>query len=773
MNYDYKVLEFDKILDILKTYTKTNYAKDKITIDLIGKSYDEIHTLVSETKEAYNALVKYGDIPLGGLTSVNEVLSRCNAGGILSPSELLQIVGLIDAATNTIKYFKSLDGIKLDTFNLKKYAEKLVIQTKLKTSISMSINDQGEVVDNASRDLFVIRKSIRSLENRLRSKMNELLLTHSKMLSDNIIVLRDNRMCLAVKAEYKNSFKGIVHDVSSSSTTAYIEPEACLSISNEIDIFTAKERKEIENILKSLSLLCQSEIEDLKTNMENLTALDIIYAKALYGKDKDYNDAIIVETQEFRLANACHPLIPKDVCVPINIELKNKDQAIIITGPNTGGKTVAMKTTGLVHLMAYYGMMVPVGGEMKIGYFDSIYADIGDEQSIEQSLSTFSSHMKKIVNITKHASDKSLIILDELGSGTDPKEGSVLAISIIEYLRKRGSKLIVTTHYSELKNYAYNDELIRNAAVEFDINTLKPTYRLIMGISGKSNALLIASRLGLSDEITDNAKERIDLKNNESAKLIDNLEEEMNKIKEMQISLENQIKENQQIKADLVKSKMDLEKNTDNIVNKAKLEAKEIIKNAQAESYKLIEEIKNMSEENFKEHELAALKNKVSSIDVPEEENKDNSKLNVGDYVFVKPYEKYGTINKVKGDKYQVNIGQFAMDFTRSELRLSAKPVEKPEKKTKLSGYNPGVGNVKLSLDLRGKRYEEVAYLMEQYLDQALYANLGSVQIIHGFGSGTIRKAVWDFLKTCTYVKSYRYGGEGEGLNGATIVYLK
>ena len=675
--------------------------------------------------------------------------------------------------TNTIKYFKSLDGIKLDTFNLKKYAEKLVIQTKLKTSISMSINDQGEVVDNASRDLFVIRKSIRSLENRLRSKMNELLLTHSKMLSDNIIVLRDNRMCLAVKAEYKNSFKGIVHDVSSSSTTAYIEPEACLSISNEIDIFTAKERKEIENILKSLSLLCQSEIEDLKTNMENLTALDIIYAKALYGKDKDYNDAIIVETQEFRLANACHPLIPKDVCVPINIELKNKDQAIIITGPNTGGKTVAMKTTGLVHLMAYYGMMVPVGGEMKIGYFDSIYADIGDEQSIEQSLSTFSSHMKKIVNITKHASDKSLIILDELGSGTDPKEGSVLAISIIEYLRKRGSKLIVTTHYSELKNYAYNDELIRNAAVEFDINTLKPTYRLIMGISGKSNALLIASRLGLSDEITDNAKERIDLKNNESAKLIDNLEEEMNKIKEMQISLENQIKENQQIKADLVKSKMDLEKNTDNIVNKAKLEAKEIIKNAQAESYKLIEEIKNMSEENFKEHELAALKNKVSSIDVPEEENKDNSKLNVGDYVFVKPYEKYGTINKVKGDKYQVNIGQFAMDFTRSELRLSAKPVEKPEKKTKLSGYNPGVGNVKLSLDLRGKRYEEVAYLMEQYLDQALYANLGSVQIIHGFGSGTIRKAVWDFLKTCTYVKSYRYGGEGEGLNGATIVYLK
>lgn len=773
MNYDYKVLEFDKILDILKTYTKTNYAKDKITIDLIGKSYDEIHTLVSETKEAYNALVKYGDIPLGGLTSVNEVLSRCNAGGILSPSELLQIVGLIDAATNTIKYFKTLDGIKLDTFNLKKYAEKLVIQTKLKTSISMSINDQGEVVDNASRDLFVIRKSIRSLENRLRSKMNELLLTHSKMLSDNIIVLRDNRMCLAVKAEYKNSFKGIVHDVSSSSTTAYIEPEACLSISNEIDIFTAKERKEIENILKSLSLLCQSEIEDLKTNMENLTALDIIYAKALYGKDKDYNDAIIVETQEFRLANACHPLIPKDVCVPINIELKNKDQAIIITGPNTGGKTVAMKTTGLVHLMAYYGMMVPVGGEMKIGYFDSIYADIGDEQSIEQSLSTFSSHMKKIVNITKHASDKSLIILDELGSGTDPKEGSVLAISIIEYLRKRGSKLIVTTHYSELKNYAYNDELIRNAAVEFDINTLKPTYRLIMGISGKSNALLIASRLGLSDEITDNAKERIDLKNNESAKLIDNLEEEMNKIKEMQISLENQIKENQQIKADLVKSKMDLEKNTDNIVNKAKLEAKEIIKNAQAESYKLIEEIKNMSEENFKEHELAALKNKVSSIDVPEEENKDNSKLNVGDYVFVKPYEKYGTINKVKGDKYQVNIGQFAMDFTRSELRLSAKPVEKPEKKTKLSGYNPGVGNVKLSLDLRGKRYEEVAYLMEQYLDQALYANLGSVQIIHGFGSGTIRKAVWDFLKTCTYVKSYRYGGEGEGLNGATIVYLK
>lgn len=773
MNYDYKILEFDKILDELKKYTKTNYAKEKLTINLIGKSFEEIHVLLAETKEAYNALIKYGDLPLGGLNLSNDLLARCSAGGILNPSELLQIVGLIDAASNTIKYFKSLDGIKVDTYNLKKYAEKLILQTKLKTSISMSINEQGEVVDNASRDLFVIRKSIRSLENRLRSKMNELLLTNSKMLSDNIIVLRDNRMCLAVKAEYKNSFKGIVHDVSSSSTTAYIEPEACLSISNEIDIFLAKERKEIENILKSLSLLCQSEIEDLKTNMESLTSLDIIYAKALYGKNKDYNDAIIVENQEFRLMNACHPLISKDVCVPINIELKNKEEAIIITGPNTGGKTVAMKTVGIVHLMAYYGMMIPVGGEMKIGYFDSIYADIGDEQSIEQSLSTFSSHMKKIVNITKHATDKSLIILDELGSGTDPKEGSVLAISIIEYLRKRGSKLIVTTHYSELKNYAYNDELIRNAAVEFDVNTLMPTYRLIMGISGKSNALLIASRLGLCDDITNNAKERLNLKSNESAKLIDNLEEEMNKIKEMQISLENKIKENDKIKADLNKSRMELEKNTDNIINKAKLEAKDIIKNAQSESFKLIEEIKNMSEENFKEHELAALKNKVSSVEVPEEDNKDNTKLNVGDYVFVKPYEKYGTINKIKGDKYQVNIGQFAMDFKRSELRLSAKPVVKEEKKTKLSGYNPSVGNIKLSLDLRGKRYEEVAYLMEQYLDQALYANLASVQIIHGFGSGAIRKAVWDFLKTCNYVKSYRYGGEGEGLNGATIVYLK
>lgn len=773
MKYDYLTLEFDKILEKVKLYTKTNYAKEKLNIDLIGKSFEEVEILGKETKEAYQAIVKLGDIPLGGLTSIMPALNRCQVGGSLDASELLDVVGLIDASTNTQKYFKTLESLKSETFNLKKYYEKLIIPVKLKTSITMAINEQGEIIDNASRELFVIRKSIRSLENRLRSKMNDLLLTNSDHLSEKIIVLRDNRMCLAVKAEYKNSFKGIVHDLSSSSSTAYIEPEACVAISNEIDIFIAKEKKEIENILKSLSLLVQAEVEDLKLDLELLTSLDIIYAKALYGKEMDYNDAIVVDNREFRLLDARHPLIDKSVCVPINIELKNKEEAIIITGPNTGGKTVAMKTVGLVHVMAYYGLMIPVNGDMRIGYFDDIFVDIGDEQSIEQSLSTFSSHMSKIVNIAKNASDKSLIILDELGSGTDPKEGSVLAISIIEYLRNKGAKLLVTTHYSELKNYAYNEPLIKNAAVEFDINTLKPTYRILMGVSGKSNALLIASRLGLNDEIIENAKKRIDLKNNDSARLIDNLEDETNKMNEMQAELEKKLKEAEELNKSLINKKLELEKSTDVIVNKAKNEAKEIIKKAQEESNKLIKEIKNLSEENFKEHELAALKNKVSSIDIPEEDVKDDIKLNVGDYVLIKPYEKYGTINKIKGDKYYVNIGQFEMEFKRNELRLSAKPVKKEEKKTRLSGFNKAAGNVKLSLDLRGKRCEEVPELIDQYLDQATYANLMSVQIIHGFGTGAIRKVVQDYLKTSPYVKSYRYGGEGEGLNGATIVYLK
>ena len=771
--YHTNTLEFEKVLDILKNYAKTDYAKKLILETKLDSSFEEIELSQKNTKEAFDSIVKLSDIPLGGLYDVKQSLARSKAQGVLNERELLDIVGLIDASDNVVKYFKQLDTIKYDAVTLKEIVSKIENPKALKTSITLAINEEGIVVDNASKELFVVRRSLKSLENRLRSKLNELLQTKASMLTEALIVQRDGRMCLPVKIEYKNSFKGIVHDVSSSNTTAYIEPESTLETANQIESYIAEEKKQVQIILKNLSLLVAAEADLLLNNLEILTKLDIIFAKALMAKDLDYNDVKLEDKQSFEIKKAKHPLIPKDKCVPIDCEIGKKYSAIIITGPNTGGKTVALKTIGLLHLMVYNGMMVPASSDSKFGYFEDILADIGDEQSIEQSLSTFSSHMTNIVKIIDNISFKSLVLLDELGSGTDPKEGSGLAISIIDYLKKAGAMVIATTHYSELKNYAYNNEGIINASVEFNTETLMPTYRLLLGVPGKSNAIEIAKRLGLNEKIIDMARNELNNISTESSNLIGNLEEEMTKTRKEQEELEKEIMMYKNLVQEANREKLDLVKRTDKIINDAKQKANEILKDAKEEATGLINEIKNMSEENFKEHQLAELTRKTRSLDVKDEDEAIfNDELHEGDYVYIKSYQKYGTIKKIKNDKYFVNIGQFQMEFKKSELTLSAKPVEKPKKETRMSGYNPA-SHASLSLDLRGKRYEEVKTLMDDYLDQAILGNLHQVSIIHGFGTGAIRKAVQEYLKNCPYVKSYRYGGEGEGLNGVTVVYLK
>lgn len=771
--YDYKTLEFQKVLEILAKFTKTNYAKEMIDNTIESFDYDTALRLKKETEEAYLALVRLGDIPLGGLYEMKDSLRRCKAGSILNESELLNVVGLLDCGVNVSKYFKNLETIKVDVENIKKYSDNVVTPQALKTNITLAISPEGRINDNASRELFMVRRSLVSLENRLRSKLNELLSTKASMLTEALIVQRDGRMCLPVKIEFKNTFKGIVHDISSSNTTAYIEPESCLETANQIDSYLAEEKKQCQIILKNLSLLVSAEADNLLNNLENLTTLDVIYAKALMGKEYGFNSPKLENKQYFNLKKAKHPLLNKETAVPIDCELGNKFSVIIITGPNTGGKTVALKTVGLLHLMVYNGMMVPASEDSIFGAFEDILADIGDEQSIEQSLSTFSSHMTKIVDILSRITFNSLVLLDELGSGTDPKEGSSLAISIIEYLKKSGARVICTTHYSELKNYAYRNEGISNASVEFNTETLLPTYRLLMGVPGKSNAIEIASRLGLNPIIVEEAKKELSNTSSESSELIGNLEEEMTSLRNQEKDLEEKIKSYEAMVNNLKAEKLDLVKKTDKIIHDAKEEAKKIIEEAKEESSKLIEEIKNMSDENFKEHELIALKTKAKNLSVKDDtEEIFDEDLHVGDYVYVKTYEKYGSISSIKKDKYYVNLGQFAIEFKKNELSLAAKPEPKKKKEQRLSGYNPA-SHATLSLDLRGKRVEEVKELMDSYLDQCALGNLKQVSIIHGFGTGAVRKAVQEYLKNSPYVKSYRYGGEGEGLNGVTVVYLK
>lgn len=774
MQYDLGTIEFYDVLSILKKYAKTNYAKEIIEAFVPTSDYDEVLRLNQETKEAYQAIIKLSDIPLGGLYEVKGSIERAAIGGVLEPSELLNVVGLIDCANNVIRYFKSLESNKIDISRLRQYVESIQPYPSLKSSITLAIDQDGSINDNASRELFTIRRSIISLQNRLRSKMNELLNSKASMLTDSVISFRNNRMCLPVKIEYKNTFKGIIHDISSSNTTCYIEPESTVETANQIDSYTALEKKEIQIILKNLSLLVAAEADGLRNNLEMLTTLDVIFAKALMGKELDYQEVNITDQQQFHLKKAKHPLLDPATVVPIDIELGEKHTAMIITGPNTGGKTVALKTVGLLHAMMMCGMMLPCDSSSTLGLFSEILVDIGDEQSIAQSLSTFSAHLKKMKEILQSATFQSLVLLDELGSGTDPKEGSSLAIAMIDYLKRKGARILVTTHYSDLKEYAFKENDVLNASVEFNSNTLLPTYRLLIGIPGKSNAIDIASKLGLPEEIITASKGYMQgLNSQESSKLMENMETELAHLRVQEEELSHKIAMYDSLNQKLSLEKMNLTKQRDKILETSRMEAQKIIESTTTEAKEILQELKEKANGEYKDHELATLKHQLKKLGAKEEEQElFDEVLELGDYVFIKPYEQYGTITKVKKDKFTVQMGQFSMDFAKKELVKATKPKEKPQKQTRMSGYNP-TSHASLSLDLRGKRYEEVKDLMDTYLDQAILGNLESVSIIHGFGTGTIRKAVWEYLKNCPYVKSYRYGQEGEGLNGVTVVKLK
>lgn len=774
MHYDLEALEFNEILAKLKNYAKTNYAKEHIEAIIPTNQYEEVLRLNQETKEAYMAIIKLSDIPLGGLYEVKGSLERAAIGGILNPNELLNVVGLLDCSSNVLKYFKSLENCKCDITHLRPYIDALSFYPQLKSSITLAIDYDGNINDNASRELFTIRRSIVSLQNRLRSKLNELLTSKSSMLTENLIILRNNRMCLPVKIEYKNTFKGIVHDISSSNTTCYIEPMATIEMANQIDSYMAMEKKEIETILKGLSLLVGAETEGLQKNLELLTTLDVIFAKALMAKELEYREVKITDTHTFHLKKAKHPLLNPETVVPIDVELGSLHSTIIITGPNTGGKTVALKTIGLLHAMMMCGMMLPCSSESSLSVFSEILVDIGDEQSIAQSLSTFSAHMKKMQEILTNASFESLILLDELGSGTDPKEGSSLAIAMIDYLKKRGAKVIVTTHYSDLKTYAYQEKGVLNASVEFNTNTLLPTYRLLIGVPGKSNAIEIANRLGIPQEVITASKSYMEsIQPTDSSRLMENMEEEITKLRAQEEALEHKLEMYDSLNHKLSLEKLNIEKERNKILDTAKEEAKKIILQTQKNAQDILEELKEKSKAEYKDHELAKLKHDLKQLGASEEEEKlFDEELLVGDYVYIKSYDQYGTIVSIKKEKYTVQMGQFRIDFLKKDLMKSAKPKEKQPKKTRMSGYNPSA-HVSLSLDLRGKRYEEVKDLMDTYIDQAILANLESVSIIHGFGTGAIRKAVWEYLKQCPYAKSYRFGQEGEGLNGVTVVKLK
>ena len=772
MFFDTKTLEFNKILDILSTFASSSYAKELIKELPISNNAKKITTMLDEVDDARLYQIKYSNPPFAGLSNQNELINRIRLKAVLSISDFLALKDLLYCTKNMINYYKNNIAKENNNSSLYTYFTNLNGVKKLADEIDNVISDEGEIYDTASPALNEIRKRIKVLEQQVRAKMQELLQSKAKMLNENLIVMRNGRMCLCVKAEYKNVLKGVIHDESASKTTVYIEPFSALEIANRIVSYKEEEKTEIAKILAQLSNVAFGYELEIKNNFNNLIALDIIFAKALYAISIDAYKPSINEMGIIDIKKARHPLIDRQKCVPIDIKLGEDYEAIIITGPNTGGKTVAIKTCGLLTLMMQAGLLIPASFDSKMAVFDNVFSDIGDEQSIEQSLSSFSAHMTKVIKILNELTNNSLVLLDELGSGTDPKEGSNLAISIVEYLLNKKSRVIVTTHYADLKAFAYDKDNIINASVEFDTKTLRPTYKLLLGVPGRSNAITIARGLGLNEEIINRSIELNETNHTDLSLMLSKLDDQNTILSEQIAKYE---KENLTLNERLAKlqaKELKLEAEYASFINKAKKEANEIIVKAQEDALALISEIEK-KHENFKEHELAELKHQARQLEVIDVDTPTITDFKVGDEVFVKGWQRNGKITKINKDKYEVLVGNFTVTFTKNELSVAktvTKPVTKPKK---YNAPGPVKKEAKLECDLRGFRYEEVAPELDLFIDKAYLAGLSQIYVIHGFGTGAVRKACYEFFKKCPHVKSTRFGGEGEGLNGVTVVYLK
>jgi len=774
MYAEIKKLEFDKILKILQTFTHTDLGKAQVLEIRPIANVEEIKRLLFEVDEAKTIIQRYDQTPLTGVLDIREIIKKAEIGSVLSIDELIRIVSHQEAITRTFVFVKKVVSLDLVFDYLREYYSRIVTLAPLKVEIDKVIDKKGDIYDNASPKLADIRKKIRVTEERIDSKMQSLLKSEQSKLTDGIITIRNNRLVLPVKSEFKNSFKGIVHDQSASGESVFIEPMSCVEMNNDLSRYFVEESSEIDNLLRMLTYKVGEHSTELASNLEIFTYLDIVFAKAKYALLNDFTRPTITKDR-INLLNAKHPLIARDVVVGNNISFHNYHH-IIITGPNTGGKTVALKTLGLLSIMAQAGMLIPVNENSEIICFNNIFADIGDEQSIEQSLSTFSSHISNIIRIIDLADDNSLVLLDEIGSGTDPKEGASLAISIIEFLRRKKLYSMITTHYPELKTYAYDLDNTINASVEFNIETLKPTYRLKIGVPGTSNAIKIARRLGLNEEICQKA-ESVSLSfDTDVSKLIEKLEKQSLEldvdISEYQRKLHESEEEKQKYLLLQRQEKIRQNQVIRDFEASQKEKQEEYLKKAEELIIEL-DELKNSA--SFKEHELAKLKKDVKDTFYHKAKYKKETdkNVNVGDTVKVLSYQRNGVINKeLKNNQYEVIMGALTLTVKKDEIEFVSKDKTEEYDYKGNASYEP-VRSIKVELDLHGKRYEEAMLELDKFVDDCLLSNLEFAYIVHGIGTGALKKGVESYAKKNPHVKSYRRGNEGEGGVGVTVFQFK
>ncbi|MCG3089332.1 endonuclease MutS2 [Sporosarcina cyprini] len=778
-----KTLEFDKVRALVAGHCTSTAGRTHIEKLVPVSDYDRVVQLLEETDEGLAILRVRGNVPMGGISDVKPHAKRAQIGGMLSAYELMEIANTIRASRILRQFIESVDedeDISIPHFMAKK--ESLPILTGLEHEINHAIDDNGHVLDSASSTLRSIRQSLRIQEGRVREKLESYTRGRNaaKMLSDSIVTIRNDRYVIPVKSEYRSHFGGVVHDMSSSGQTLFIEPDAVVQANNEIRTLKSKEQDEIEKILIALSAKVQEIAHELFVLVNVLAEIDVILAKAKYGTANKCTKPAVNQEGYIRLAKARHPLIPAEEAVANTIEFGKDITTIVITGPNTGGKTVTLKTVGLCTLMAQAGLPIPVLDGSEIAVFNSVYADIGDEQSIEQSLSTFSSHMVNIVDILKKFDSQSLLIFDELGSGTDPQEGAALAISILDEVHGTGARVMATTHYPELKAYGYNRPGVANASVEFDIDTLSPTYRLLIGVPGRSNAFEISKRLGLGEHIIKRAKGFTGTDRGEVDSMIASLESSRVQSEKDAERTHELLLETEQLKQELESKLAEYDQLKDRLVEQAKEKAKKIVEEARSESESVISELRALrlnAGASVKEHELIEARKRLEGAMPAEEKKKVKAKaaprpLQPGDEVKVVTYGQKGTlVEKVSDKEWVVQIGILKMRLDQSVLEYSKPEKEKePVVSASVKGRD---SYVKLELDLRGERYEDAIHRTEKYLDDALLSNYHQVSIIHGKGTGALRQGIQTYLKNHPRVKSYRFGEAGEGGHGVTVVQLK
>lgn len=776
-----QILEFNKIKQTVDSLCACSLGQKRV--EYLSPSIDEkqVEYSLNQSDEALKIILALGEAPLGGVTDITEAIKRAKISAMLSAQELLGISRLLYAVSQLKTFSERLNEIKVDAPIFSSQVNSLVSLNSLQTAINDCIDETGYILDSASSELRNIRRSIQTTEARIKEKLNHVVSERRNKLTDGIVTIRNERYVVPVRAEAKNTFGGTVHDQSSSGNTYFIEPKEVVDLNNKLQEHHVEERREIERILRALTEEVKKFVDALAVNVEVLGEIDFMFAKGKYARLINGTRPKMNTKGIIRLVAARHPLIDQKVVVPNDIELGDEYTTIVITGPNTGGKTVTLKTVGLLTLMAQAGLLIPAHETSQLAIFDHVFADIGDEQSIEQSLSTFSSHMTNIVRIMERLTVNSLILFDELGAGTDPKEGASLAISILDYVKVRGARTIATSHYPELKAYAYENDDVINASVEFNIETLSPTYRLLVGVPGRSNAFEISKRLGLKEAILTTARAYVETERTEMTDLITKLEDRGLELDHEIQLLQKQNQEVEEMRLDYERKIAKFEAERERVLEEIKKEAFENIRQAKEEAEQIVADLrqaKKMADLSIKDHELTEKLTSLKKSEAKQAEQfkrkaRNKAPLKAGDEVMVLSLNRQGElIEKTKNGDWMVQLGMMKVNIKEEDLEYLRQSVKKKDsgKGKMIHKRNTNVG---IQLDLRGERYEDAMLRLDKYMDEVLLAGYQTVTIIHGHGTGALRQGVHKYLKKNKHVASFRFGGAGEGGTGATVVELK